>query len=693
MREYQSADIRNIALVGHGATGKTMIAESMLACSGGINRLGHILNNNTTSDYHEDEQKNQHSIYASLLHAEWNDRKINIIDAPGYSDFIGEALGALRVADLAAIVVHAERGIELGTENTWDYATRYAIPKLFIANAVDKDNVNFDFLLNRLKGRFGNQVFPLTIPLATGANFNQVLDVINKKIITYSHDESGKFNVSPVNDEWKDHAEELHSALAELVAESDDALLEKFFADGALSDDEMKKGIHTAFQNQILVPLFTTVGDKNIGIAHILDFISSYGSSPLDRPVIKALDSKDSEVSLNVENPHPALFVFKTVSESRSGGLSFFRVFSGDVKPGLNLYNVARRVTERVGQLFSVNGKNREHLEVLHAGDIGAVAKLKDTHTNNTLCDESCFVALPLIAYPHPNIRVGIRSRSKGDEEKLSIGLSTLREEDPTFEFKVDPELHQMLIAGQGELHLETCVSKLRQRFGIDLETFAPRIPYRETIRGVGESKYRHKKQSGGAGQFAEVWMRVAPKSHDEEVEFTHSLVGQNVDRVFVPSVEKGVKTAAERGPLARYKVMGVKVDFYDGKQHPVDSKDIAFQIAGKFAFREACIQAKSCLLEPIMNIEVKVPDEFTGHIMSDVSSRRGRVLGMDSDGNYTLIKAQVPQAELYRYSTVLRSLVGGKGVHAERFSHYAEMPHDLEQKVIEQSMKDKEEE
>ncbi len=481
--------------------------------------------------------------------------------------------------------------------------------------------------------------------------------------------------------------------MSELVAESDDGLLEKFFAEGVLSDDEMKKGIHAAFQNQSLVPLFATVGDKNIGVTHIMDFISEYGSSPLDRPVVKAFDSKDAEVDLKFDNPHPSRFVFKTVSESRSGGLSFSRVFSGEVTAGLNLYNAARRVTERVGQLFLVNGKNREHLDILHAGDIGAVAKLKDTHTNNTLCDENYFVAFPAIAYPHPNIRVGICSKSKGDEEKLSIGLSTLREEDPTFEFKVDPELHQMLIAGQGELHLETCVSKLRQRFAIDIETFAPRIPYREMIRGAAESKYRHKKQSGGAGQFAEVWMRVAPKSYDEEVEFTHSLVGQNVDRVFVSSVEKGVKAAAGKGPLAGYKVMGVKVDFYDGKQHPVNSKDIAFQIAGKFAFRQACIQAKTCLLEPIMNIEVKVPDEFTGHIMGDVSSRRGCVLGMDSDGNYMLIKAQVPQAELYRYSTVLRSLVGGKGVYTERFSHYAEMPHDLEQKVIEQNMKDKEEE
>ncbi|HBR70416.1 TPA: elongation factor G [Candidatus Dependentiae bacterium] len=693
MKEYQSADIRNIALVGHGATGKTMIAESMLACSGIVTRLGHIASKNTFSDYHEDEQEHQHSIYASLLHAEWKDKKINIVDAPGYSDFIGEALGALRVADLAVIVIHAEHGIELGTENTWDYATHYDIPKLFIVNALDKDNVKFDHLVDQIKGRFGTNIFPIMLPVNTGSTFNKILDVVNKKIITYKTDESGHFDVSEASGEWRDKAQTLHNALAEAVAESDDTLLEKFFAEGALSDDEMRKGLHKAFQNQSVIPLCVTAGDKNIGVAQVMDFVALYGSSPLDRPFIKALDVHNAEVEVAVHGADPSLFIFKTVSESRSGGLSFFKVFSGDVKPGLNLYNAARRATERVGQLFSINGKNRDQLDVLHAGDIGAVAKLRDTHTNNTLCNEQKILMIPAIAYPHPNIRVGIRSKSKGDEEKLSVGLATLKEEDPTFEFKVDPELHQMLIAGQGELHLETCVSKLRHRFGLEIETFAPRIPYRETIKSAGDAKYRHKKQSGGAGQFAEVWMRVEPKSHDEEVEFTQSLVGQNVDRVFVPSVEKGVKAAVEKGVLAGYRVVGVKVDFYDGKQHPVDSKDIAFQIAGKFAFREAIMQAKPCLLEPIMNLEVKVPDEFTGNIMSDVSGRRGRVLGMETEGKYTIIKAQVPQAELYRYSTTLRSLVGGRGIHIERFDHYAEMPHELEQKIVELHKKEKDDE
>ncbi len=689
MKEYQSIDIRNIALVGHGATGKTMLAESMLACSGVINRLGHINTGNTTSDYHEDEQKHAHSIYSSLLQFEWKNKKLNVVDAPGYADFIGETLGALRVADLAVIVVHAERGIELGTENAWNYATNFQIPKIFIINGIDKDNVKINALIDKIKEQFGNHIFPITLPLKTGSNCNEILDVMTKRLLNYKTDESGLYEIGTIQGEWQKKAEELHSLLAESVAESDDTLLDKFFNEGTLSDEEMILGMHKAFQNQSVIPLFVTVAEKNIGVSQVMDFVASYGSSPLDHPHIKVYDDHKAEIEVEVTDSHPSMFVFKTISESRSGGLSLFRVFSGDLKSGLNLYNPARRITERVGQLFAINGKNREHLDILHAGDIGAVAKLKDTHTNNTLCDEHKLFIIPAITYPHPNIRFGIRSKTKGDEEKLSLGLATLREEDPTFEFKVDPELHQMLIAGQGELHLETCVSKLRHRFGLEIETFAPRVAYRETIRTKGDAKYRHKKQSGGAGQFAEVWMRVEPISHDNDVEFTHSLVGQNVDRVFVPSVEKGVKAACERGALAGYKVVGVKVDFYDGKQHPVDSKDIAFQIAGKFAFKDAFMQAKPCLLEPIMNVSIKVPDEHTGDVMSDISSRRGRVLGIDSDGKFTIIKAQVPQADLYRYSITLRSMVGGRGVHTEMFDHYEEVPRELEQKIVEQNKKD----
>jgi elongation factor G len=686
MREYQSCDIRNIALVGHSAAGKTMITESMLACSGIINRLGRVTQGNTTSDFHEEEQKHNHSIYTSLLHAEWDNKKINILDTPGYADFVGETLGALHVADLAVFVINSENGIELGTENAWEYSTNYGLANIFLLNALDKENINFDNLLSQLRSRFGNHVIPLTAPANVGPGFNQILDILNKKIITYKGDEIGTSEIKDLSEETKNYVDKLHQELIECLAESDTDLLEKFFEKGSLDANELNSALHKALKNKLFIPAFATSGEKNIGIAPLMNFISKYGIAPTDRENLKVLDEDDKEINITLSDTHPSMFIFKTLSESKSGGLSIFKVTSGNIKTGLNLYNSTKKTDERVGQLFVLNGKNRIQLELLHPGDIGAVAKLKDSHTNNTLSDPDRIITYSQISYPHPNIHIAVKPKVKGQEEKLVTGLTTIHEEDLTFSHKVDSELHQILIAGSGELHLEMCVEKLRNRFGLDIETYKPHIAYRETIKARGESKYRHKKQSGGAGQFAEVWMRIEPKGHDDEVEFTQSLVGQNVDRVFVPSVEKGVKTACQKGALAGYKVVGVKVDFYDGKQHPVDSKDIAFQIAGMFAFKEAFLNARPCLLEPIMLIAVKVPDDFTGAIMSDLSGRRGKILGIETEGRFTVVKAHVPQAELYRYSTTLRSIVGGRGVHTETFSHYEELPHEFEKHVIEQS-------
>jgi len=683
MKEFQSADIRNIALVGHGAAGKTMLCESMLACCGITNRLGHIMQGNTVSDYLDEEHKHQHSIYTSLMSVPWRTKKFNILDTPGYADFIGEMLTALRVADMAIEVIHAEHGIQLGTQETWDHASAYGIPKMIVVNALDKENVQFDQVLTQLKSNFGQRIVPLTIPVETGAGFKQVIDILNNKLISYKGDDLGTCDSTDLNGELAERAQKFHYELVECVAESDDTLLEKFFELGTLPKDTLIDALAEALRKQSFIPLFAVSGEKNIGVVPVLDFIASYGTNPLNRQPEQAKNEKDESLTIRATDAHPTVYIFKTVSESKSGGLSYFKVVSGSIKTGTNLYNSTHRNTERLGQLFSITGHNRTQIESFGVGDIGAVAKLKDTHTSDTLADPNFIVTLPRIVYPGDNMHVAIRCRNKGDEEKLSVGLSTVREEDPTFSFKMDPELHQMLVSGQGELHLEISVEKLRHRFGIDVETYQPRIAYRETIKTKGDSKYRHKKQSGGAGQFAEVWMRIEPKSQDNDVEFTQSLVGQNVDRVYVPSVEKGVRTECQKGALAGYKVVGVKVDFYDGKQHPVDSKDIAFQIAGKHAFREAFLQAKPCLLEPVMLIAIKVPDEFTGDIMSDLSSRRGKILGIESDGRYTIIKAHVPQAELYRYATTLRSLVGGRGVHTETFDHYEQMPHELEEKVI----------
>ena len=690
MKEFTSADIRNFALVGHGASGKTMLCEAMLACAGEINRMGSIETKNTVSDYHHDEHERQISIHSSPLHLEWMNKKFNIIDTPGYLDFIGEAISSLAVVDMAVVLLHAVNGVEVGTEQVWSFASKNNIPKVLVVNGLDREHIKFDDILKQAKDHFGKNVFPMQLPVNAGPGFNQIVDVLRSELITYNTDGSGKYSESDLPDEWRSRVEELHQELIEFVAESDDTLLEKFFEQGNLSEEEMRSGIHDAIQNQSFIPLFCTSASINIGVTRLMEFVSKYGSSPVDRGTVLAKSTKsDEEVSVNLDGDGSVVYVFKTISEAHVGDLSFFRVYSGSVNAGIDMLNTSRSKTERFGQMFLLNGKNRMSVSRLNAGDIGAVVKLKDTHTSNTLCSQKFQVIMDSVLLPNSNIHIGIIPKAKGDEEKLAVGLSTLHEEDPTFVYHVDPELHQTVISGQGELHLQVSIQRLQRRFGIDIDTFKPRIPFRETIKGQGTAKYRHKKQSGGAGQFAEVWMRIEPKERGEGIEFVSSLVGQNVDRVFVPSVEKGVQSACVDGILAGYRVVDLKVDFYDGKQHPVDSKDIAFQIAGKGAFKEAFNSAQPCLLEPIMDVEVRVPEDFMGDVMGDVSSRRGKIMGMDTEGSFQVIKAKIPQSELYHYSTAIRSLTGGRGLHSESFSHYEYLPQELQKRFINESQKD----
>ena len=691
MKQFLASDIRNFAIVGHGASGKTCLAEAMLKIGGEINRLGTIEDGSTTSDYHPGEKSRQISIHSTPLHMEWMDKKFNMIDTPGYSDFIGEALGALSVVDMAVITIHAVNGVEVCTETMWNHASQLGIPKMLVVNGLDREHTKFDTILEQARKRFGNNVFPMQLPVNEGPGYNQNVDVLRTELISYQADGSGKMTEGELPEELKEKVKGLHEELIEYVAESDDTLLEKFFEQGSLSEEEMRNGIHRAIQDQTFIPLFCTSATSNIGVARVCDFISKYGSSPDDRKTVTAQDDQGNDADVSLDGSETVLQIFKTMSESHVGELSLFRVYSGKVKTGKDYHNTNRNINERFGQMFILNGKNRTQVDQLSAGDIAGVVKLKDTHTGNTLCSGK-HVTLPDLNLPNPNIHAAIKPSAKGDEEKLAVGLSTLHEEDPTFVYRVDSEVKQTIISGQGELHLTVTTERLKRRFGIDIALEEPKVPFRETITGNGSAKYRHKKQSGGAGQFAEVWMKIEPKQRGEGVEFTQSLVGQNVDRVFVPSVEKGVNTACSDGILAGCKVVDVKVDFYDGKMHPVDSKDIAFQTAGKHAFREAFLGAQPCLLEPIMDIEVKVPEEFMGDIMGDISGKRGKIMGMDADGSFQVIKAQVPQAELYHYATTVRSLTGGRGIHSESFSHYEKMPKEYENKVIQERKKQEDE-
>jgi len=692
MKTYQTSDIRNFAIVGHASSGKTMLSECMLACSGVINRLGSIAAGNTQSDYHQEEKDRKISIHASVLHCEWLDRKFNMIDTPGYLDFISEGLAALRVGDSALVVVNAAHGIGVGTDQVWQYANTYEIPKTLVLNGLDKEHVDFPAAMQQLKSRYGDRVFPLAIPLNPGPGFNQVLDVMRSEVITYATDGTGHYTEAPAAGEARETVQKLHEQLVEFIAESDDSLLEKFFEQGGLSEEELRGGVHTAIQRQVIVPLFVTAAETNVGVARLMDFMAKYGSSPVDRQKVRALDVDGNPVEVRLTDPDPVLYVFKTMSEAAFGEMSFFRVYSGAINTGLDLYNTDRSINERIGQIYVLNGKNRSTVDTLNAGDIAAVVKLKDTHTGNTLCHPKKRVSLPKVQYPKPNIHAALRLKSKGEEEKIATGLSALHEEDQTFLYNVDGELHQTVISGQGELHLQVLAQRLKNKYKVDFDLIEPKVPYRETIKARGESKYRHKKQTGGAGQFAEVWMRIEPLPRDTGIEFSESLSGQNVDRVFVPSVEKGVQAACREGILAGYRIVDVKIDFYDGKMHPVDSKDIAFQIAGKEGFREAFKAARPSLLEPICKIEIKIPEESMGNVIGDLSSRRGKILGMDSADGFSIVRATVPQKELYQYSTVIRSLTGGRGVHSEEFSHYEEMPKELESRVIAETRKAREE-
>ena len=693
MSSIETNDIRNLAIVGHGTSGKTTLSEAILYNAGEIGRLGTIQDGTTISDYHQQEINRQISISGTPLHCNWLKKRLNIQDVPGFLDFLGEAKSSLRVSDISIITVPATTGVETGTDIVSGYAEESGIPRLFVATMLDKEHTKFDSLLNQVQSHFSNRVFPLTIPVNAGPGFNQIADVLRKTLLIYKTDGSGEFEEDILPKDLKEKIDGMHEELIEYIAESDDSMLEKFFEEGSLSEEDLREGLHDAIINGNLIPLVATSAQTNIGINRLLDFISKYYPSPADlsKSLKKRTDS-DSELIIEPSLDQPtSLLVFKTVSEPHVGELSFFRVYSGSVKSGMDLKNTSRNSSERLGQIFTMNGKHRKEAGILNAGDIGAVVKLKNTHTGDTLCDPKLNIEIQKINFPPPSIHEAVVTKSKGDEEKIATGLATLHEEDPTFVYHVDSELKQTIISGLGELQLEVVVDRLKRKFNVEVDLVEPKVPIRETIKGNGESKYRHKKQSGGAGQFAEVWMRVEPKNRVEGIEFTNSLVGQNVDRVFVPSVEKGVNTACEEGVLAGYRVVDVKVDFFDGKQHPVDSKDVAFQIAGKGAFKESFMNAKPALLEPIMEIQIKVPEEQMGDVMGDISGRRGKILGMDTEGGFQLIKAQAPQASLYRYSTTLRSLTGGRGTHSEKFSHYEYMPSDLQKKVIEKEKNEEE--
>lgn len=678
--------------MGHSATGKTSLIEGILHFTGATGKLGSVDEGNTKSDYTDIEKEKKHSLNSTVLIAEHKKAKINIIDTPGYLDFIGESKGATRVADMGLIFAHAEHGAEVGTDLVYKYSEEDSLPIGFVINHIDREKADFDKVVNEMKEQYGNAVVPFVVPVSQGASFTQVADVISQKIFTFTTDGKGKISSEELSGDAKDKVESIREQLIEAVAESDEELLEKYFDEGELTEEELIKGINKAIATRQLFPVFATSATTNVGTGALLDAIVKYFPAPDQIPPIAATKAGE-EITLKISDDEKlSLFIFKTNAESHAGELSLFKVMSGKLSPGTELLNTKSGHGEKISQIFVSNGRDKAEVAHLHAGDLGTVAKLKHSHTTDTLCVKELGIKFPKVDYPLPVISEAVIPKSRSDEDKLKEGLQTLADIDPTFLYEIDPELKQTVIYGQGATHLKVMLEKLKSRFNVEVNLVQPKVAFRETITKPGAGKYRHKKQSGGAGQFGEVWMKVKPGQPGSGVIFRDSLVGQNVDRVFVPSVEKGVKQICEDGIVAGYKVTDIEVDFYDGKMHPVDSKDIAFQIAGKGALKECFAVAKPVLLEPVYNLEVTVPEEYMGDVMGDVSTRRGKVSGMDSAGKYQIIKAQVPLSELYHYGTSLRSMTQGKGLFKQQFSHYDKVPGDVQAKVIAESQKEKEE-
>lgn len=695
MKEYDSGSIRNIAFIGHGGSGKTSLSEILLYTAGETNRVGKISEGNTVSDSTSNEIEKQISISSSLLHIEWNNVKVNILDTPGYSDFIGDVKSAMRICDTAVIVLKSAEGVEVGSENTAKFVSEYNMPSAVIINKVDNEHSKFAETVQQSKNRISGNAVIVTFPTNEGINFDTVVDVLKMKAFTFGEAGSKKVTEGEIPSNLKEQAEAYRLELVEKVAETSEELMNKYFEEGSLSDEDLDKGLRLAILQKSLTPVFAMSAEKGIGINNFLDFTVKYFPSPLDRGGEEAsLKDTDKKVLVKPDpNGEPVLFIFKTISEQHVGELSLFKVFSGSVNAGLDLVNQNNSKTERLSQLSILNGHKRNDVTNIFAGDLGAVVKLKDTHTNNTLSSKNYSVVIKPIEFPQTVIRSAIIPKAKGDEDKISSGLHTLHEEDPSFNVKFDPEISQTIISGQGELQLSLAVKRLKERYGVDVDIVEPRVPFRETIKGrADEVEYKHKKQSGGRGQFGHVLFKMEPLPRGKGFEFVDAIVGGVVPGRFIPAVEKGIVETMEKGVISGNKVVDIRVTLFDGSYHTVDSDEMSFKLAAAQCFRKGFMEAKPCLLEPIYDIEVTVPEEFMGDVMGDISSRRGKISGMDSDGHFQVIKAQVPLAELYKYSSNLRSLTSGRGSHRRSFSHYEEVPKEVEQKVIDEYNKSREE-
>lgn len=679
MKQFPASQIRNVAMIGHQESGRTMLAESLLYTAGAIPRLGRVEDGNTTMDYDPEEIARKISIHSGVAHVEHAGTKINLIDTPGYEDFVGDVLLALDICEAGLITLRADAGVEVGTDRVWGFMRDHERPGLFVINRMDKELANFDRCMTQMHEHFGGGVHTMHLPIGSGDKFRGVVDLVDMKAYEFEKDGKGAIKAIDIPADLKERATVLRRELMEAAAESDEALMEKYLETESLSEEDFRTGLAAAVRGAQLYPVLCASPAHNMGASLILDAIVKYLPAA-DTGTCQTTDGKVIRVE---ESGSPLAYVFKNISDAHIGDMLVVRVFHGALTPGADVYNTTRNTSERLGQLYSVKGKTREEAGRIPAGDIGALVKLRATKVCDTLADKASGMVVKATALPKPSINSAIQPVAKGDDEKMGTGLHRLMDEDPTFEVAVNGETHQTLIAGQGELHLEILVHKLKERFGVAVTLEKPRIPYKETIRRAAEAQGRHKKQTGGRGQFGDVWLKIEPLTRGKHFEFVDGVVGGSVPSKFIPAVEKGVVATMEMGVIAGYPMVDVKATLYDGSYHNVDSSEQAFKTAGSLAFKAAVEKAGPVLLEPIVVIKVKVPDEFMGDVMGDLSGRRGKIQGTENVGHFALITAQVPMAELYKYSTTLRSMTQGRGSHSRELSHYEEVPREIADKII----------
>ncbi len=696
MKKYRVDQLRNVAIISHGGAGKTTLAEAMLFLGGAVDRFGRVDDGTSTMDYDPDEVKRKISINASVAPVEWNGHKINLIDTPGYSDFVGEVVGALRIADAGMVLVDAVSGVEVGTELTWRHADERSLPRMVVINRMDRENANFDKALGSIREVFGNHAVAAQLPIGEGDKFRGVADIIHMKAFIWS-DASGK-NVaeSPIPDELADAAQELREKLIEYAAESDEELLNKYLEGEELTQEEFERGLATGVADGSVVPVFCASGLRMVGVTPLMDSIVALLPSPVAHGAAMGhLPDSEDQIERRPDEAEPfSALVFKTMADPYVGKITMFRVYSGIVKSDSQVYNASKDRVERFGQVFLIKGKQQIAVAQVGAGDIAGVAKLSETTTGDTLSDKDKPVVLDPIKFPLPVLSMAARAKSKGDEDKIGQGLSRLQEEDPTLRYTKEAETGELIVAGMGEVHLDIIAERLKRKFGAEMTLDTPKVPYRETIKGTVKVEGRHKKQTGGRGQFGHVWIEMSPLPTGTGFEFEDKVFGGAVPRQFIPAVEKGLREALpEGGALAGFPLVDLKCSLYDGSSHPVDSSEMAFKIAAQLALKKGCQDANPIILEPIVRAEVTVPEEYMGDVMGDFNKKRGRILGMEPEGRYQVVKALVPMAEMFKYSIDLRSMTAGRGTFTTEFDHYEEVPFSVAEKVVEQAKKDKEKE